>query len=182
MFRFISILALFMAVCSFAYAQNESDTIQQSESILNSAEALLEDIDDNNPASVSKTPETIENLKSVDSVKPPESLSNIPETQAGLRLEFEAERDGLSAEHVKRLNQDILPRLKNQQSRVVEISSFATSPDPGQSGSRRISLARAIAVQDHLRAQGVDERQIYLRPMGAVSDRGDMMALRVRAR
>jgi hypothetical protein len=85
----------------------------------------------------------------------------------GLILSFQALDAALSTEHKKSIREQILPLLiTKDQGDSLEIRAYASGDSGQASAARRLSLERALAVEAFLLAQGVDERRLYLRPLG----------------
>jgi hypothetical protein len=79
------------------------------------------------------------------------------------------------------LLQDYMPQAMDANKRV-EILAFASPDKSGESGSRRISLARAQETRDFLTAAGVDPKRIDIMPLGndgknPGSDRVDILTV-----
>lgn len=191
MFRISFILLLFIVCTPPVYAQDvaPSEALEQSDDILQSAENLLGDVEEEVPPTPAKPldpaqEDKAETIMEVEAAPPEIASSEEPALPASVdvRLEFKPQDEALSDAHIQRLRQDVVPRLRGQPARVVEVLAFASSDTPDESNVRRISLARALAVQEFLMGQDIDERQIYLRPLGSVADKGDALELNIRNR
>lgn len=81
-------------------------------------------------------------------------------------LSFDALDNALSAAHEQSIKESVLPFLTENKDGFIEVRAYASGDSGQASAARRISLERALAVEAFLLAQGVDERRLYLRPLG----------------
>ena len=88
----------------------------------------------------------------------------------GFELSFKPGDTELSQKHKRILEQDLIENLNNRPSTRIEIKSYAMQVDDTQSGARRISLARALAVRQFLLSQGIKPQRMDLRALGENSN------------
>lgn len=81
-------------------------------------------------------------------------------------LTFERGQTELTTIHKDYLRDDLLKMLQGDPTVRVEIKAFAARIDDTQSGARRISLARALAVREYMMNIGVDPDRMDLRALG----------------
>ncbi|MEZ5813451.1 MAG: OmpA family protein [Alphaproteobacteria bacterium] len=94
-------------------------------------------------------------------------------------LSFDALDSALSAAHEQSIKESILPLLTENKDGFIEVRAYASGDSGQASAARRISLERALAVEAFLLAQGVDERRLYLRPLGPAPEDSDYVEIAV---
>ncbi|MGN7501500.1 MAG: OmpA family protein [Alphaproteobacteria bacterium] len=72
----------------------------------------------------------------------------------------------LNDEVKKRLNDDVIDALKSYPDMRIEIKSFAEPIDDSPSSARRTSLARALAIRDHILNHNIASHRMDLRALG----------------
>ncbi len=100
-----------------------------------------------------------------------------------IRLEFIGGSVDLLPRHEFILEQDIISTLNTKPDLRIEIQSFATSADNGQSSARRISLARAVSIRSFLIEQNIAPNRIDIRALGEETtlepiDRSDLFFMK----
>lgn len=79
---------------------------------------------------------------------------------------FDKGKSDIGAAQGEALSSKLLPVLKGYETLRVQVQSYATASDQGQSSARRISLLRALAIRAWLVGQGIDPRRIDVRALG----------------
>ena len=95
------------------------------------------------------------------------------------KLELNFSADQLTLAELQKtdiIEQVFIPLKENNNVRVF-IKSHAASPDKEQSESRRVSLQRALAVQEFLEAKGVQRTKLIVMPMGNTVQNADRIHL-----
>ncbi len=83
-----------------------------------------------------------------------------------ISLEFSGASADLAADQKNVIDSSIIPRLKEDDSRRLQILSFASPAKEGQSSARRISLSRGLAIRSYLLEKGVQPSRIDIRALG----------------
>ncbi len=91
-------------------------------------------------------------------------------TMADLTLEFDGTSSELSDGTQQKLV-NIIPLLKEDQSRRLAVHAYASGEDGSKSSARRISLSRALAVRSFLMDNGVKPTRVDVRALGLETDR-----------
>lgn len=106
------------------------------------------------------------------------SLPQISESSSS-KLELNFEHDQMALEDLQKtdiLEQVFIPLKENSNMRVF-VKSHAASPDKEQSESRRVSLKRALAVEDFLKSKGIDKTKVIVMPLGNTVQNADRIYL-----
>ncbi len=69
------------------------------------------------------------------------------------------------------LNKDVIQTLTAYPDLRIEIRSYADAVDDSPSSARRASLARALAVRDHLLNNGIESQRMDLRALGSETNK-----------
>lgn len=77
----------------------------------------------------------------------------------------------LTPDVIGAIDENLLPKLNGNPNLRLEIRAYASASDDGQSTDRRISLARGLAVREHLRKNGIDANRMDVRALGQNTDR-----------
>lgn len=110
--------------------------------------------------------------------QPVEPLPDIAEASSS-KLVLNFTNDQLTLADLQKtgiLEQVFIPLKENNNMRVF-IKSHAASPDKQQSKSRRISLKRAIEVQDFLISKGIEQTKVIVMPLGNTAQNADRIQL-----
>ncbi len=114
-------------------------------------------------------------------VKKPVIQENVPITLNGpfeISIPYKPDEATPSNEHRRILLEQIFTRLHKYEDAHLEVRAYASSPALQKSPARRLSLERALGIQDFLLSKGIAEERIYLRPLGqAVQSRSDTVQL-----
>lgn len=81
-------------------------------------------------------------------------------------LVFKTGLSDLNEELRGRLGENVVPRLNADKNLRVSIQAYAAPSDDTPNGDRRLSLARALAVREYLRSQGIETSRMDVRAMG----------------
>lgn len=123
------------------------------------------------------------NMASIESM-PPQVINpvQIPlSAQNSVSLPYQSGQNSISTEQQDIINDDVLTRLKSDDSSRLQIVSYASSTKPDISNARRISLARALALRSYLMSHGIESHRMDVRALGnqsngsGVSDRIDLV-------
>ena len=133
---------LVLLISSSAYAQD-------ADAVLDSAKALLEDIE--SPKAPAAPP-----LVKHEKRMPPSAIS----------LGFAPEQTELSDEQKQKLNNLVIGNMRDNPDLKLEIQAYASGTPAQESHARRTSLERALAVQSYLLENNIPERAIYPRALG----------------
>lgn len=113
----------------------------------------------------------------------PESSSKVvPQL---ISLEFVGDSAELKVDQKKVIDTNILPKLKEDNSRRLQILSYASPSKEGQSSARRISLARGLSLRSYLLEKGIQPSRIDIRALGEKTketplDRVDLVLINFR--
>src|SRR5690606_37758523 len=91
-------------------------------------------------------------------------------TLADLTLEFKDASSELSDDTRQKLT-NLLPLLKEDESRRLAVHAYASGEDGSKSSARRISLSRALAVRAYLMDNGIKPTRVDVRALGLETDR-----------
>lgn len=91
-------------------------------------------------------------------------------TMADLTLEFQGTSSELD-ETTRQKLVNIVPHLKESESRRLAVHAYASGEDGSKSSARRISLSRALAVRAFLMDNGVQPTRVDVRALGLETDR-----------
>lgn len=130
-----------------------------------------------------EAPKEAEETETAETTPPKKKEKPVSLTALAQNLEitfnFEPTQDTLTDDQKKRLIQEIIPMLGQHEDMRLEILSQATGSKGIESEARRLSLARARAIQDFLVEHGIDKRSILPRPLGFSEGASDVALLRV---
>lgn len=91
-------------------------------------------------------------------------------TLADLSLEFDGTSSELNDTTRQKLT-NLLPLLKEDESRRLAVHAYASGEDGSKSSARRISLSRALAVRAYLMDNGIKPTRVDVRALGLETDR-----------
>ncbi len=102
-----------------------------------------------------------------------------------ISLEFTGASADLGADQKNVIESSIIAKLKEDDSRRLQILSFASPAKEGQSSARRISLSRGLAIRSFLLEKGIQPGRIDIRALGENTkekpiDRVDLMVVYLR--
>ncbi len=144
--------------------------IDEEQIVLQTAKDILKQIEGGKP-------ESLQSLNNAAVQPPPQQLSPIKTTVKNeailssskpviVPLPFTVSDVSLSEEQKLILLEQIFIRLQKYEGAHVEVRAYASSEVAQESPARRISLERALAIQDFLTSKGIEKERIYLRPLG----------------
>ncbi len=87
--------------------------------------------------------------------------------QADLTIIYEVGKTELSEEAQKLITELILLPMFNDNNLRLQILSYATAGDNGQSSDHRYSLSRALNIKDWLQSRGIGYTRISIRALGS---------------
>ncbi len=145
------------------------DPLEAQLSSLNAQDILIQITDE----SLEKIPTVLDISQKLPENKPTEDVSlnaldlKKENENAYISLAYQPGIATLTAEIRASLKAQLIEHLKRDPSLRVEIRSFASSQEIGQSAARRISLARALDIRSFLIEHEIISQRIDIRPLGS---------------
>ncbi len=104
--------------------------------------------------------------------QPVAQIEAVDASKSRMSLSFPAGQATLAQDQILTITHNIIPILNGDPGQRLQIQSYATAVDKGQSSDRRIALSRALAIRTALIEQGVEPRRIDVRALGGSTDQG----------
>ena len=93
-----------------------------------------------------------------------------PAVIVDVTLPFAEGAGDVSADLKKRLDSDVIDRMKKDADARLQVRAYATSADSNSSDARRISLSRALAVRGYLLDKGIKANRIDVHALGSETE------------
>lgn len=104
------------------------------------------------------------------SVNAPLDVASVPGFDKSLRHIFTPGQTDIQDDLKAAISASVLQNLRRNPSARVQIQSYASSVDQGNSSDRRISLNRALAIRSYLIEQNIEPNRIDVRALGSQTD------------